>query len=162
MNRILAGLIVTALAAGAQAQATPPARVPPPAPAPRAVATKPAGSTLRCKDGAWAVANAADSWCTAHGGIGYRTVVVTPPPTPLPRPEAAPVKPLAPPAKPGVVETQAAARQTVSQQASKAPTGPPPGATLLCMDGTYLTGAADAARCSGHGGLAGKLPKSRP
>jgi len=165
MNRILAGLLITAVAAGAQAQATPPARVPPPVPAARPVATRPAGSTLRCKDGAWADAGAADSWCSTHGGIGYRTVVVTPPPKALSRPEAAPAKPPAPPETPSMVETPATTRTTTTAKAAKAakaPTAPPPGATLLCVDGTYLTGSAEADRCQGHGGLAGKLPVGRP
>ena len=162
MNRILAGLVLATLATSAQAQRTPPARTPPAAPAARPVVKKPVGSTLRCKDGIWADAAAADSWCASHGGIGYRTVVVTPPPKSLPRPEVAPAKPLAPPAKPGAVETPATGRSTTAPQALRAPSGPPPGSTLLCVDGTYLAGAADAARCQGHGGLAGKLPASRP
>ncbi len=161
MTRLLTGAIVLAVATSVQAQQAPPARVPPPPPAARPVNLRPAGSTLRCKDGLWAAAGAADAWCASHGGIGYRTVVITPPPKALPRPETPAPPPLAPPTKPAAREQSAAGAAPAQAQAQAPPSPPPPGATLLCTDGTYLTGNPDTSRCQVHGGLAAKLP-TRP
>lgn len=169
MRSIAFSLIAALAAAPASAQQEPPARVPPPAPAARPVETRPVGSVLRCKDGVWAPAGATDASCASHGGVGYRLRQIIPPPAALARPETTTTAAVpAPPTGSGLVEQStvttirpSATRAGVQQQ--KGPPGRPPAdATLLCMDGTFLTGAAEPSRCSSHGGLTAILPKKKP
>ena len=146
---------------------------PPPAPAPTVNTKQPAGSTIRCKDGSWAPAGAAISACDTHNGLAYRLPVITPPPPPKTRPDAGVTKVTPPPAPEGIsapetaspsmrVATSLPAGANPGSAAPKAPPAPPADASLLCMDGTYLTGAAEPGRCGAYGGLTAILPKKKP
>ena len=95
----------------------------------------PAGAVALCADGAYIVVPAAPSECAAKGGL--RVVFphrVSPPPN-------ASLNPL---------------RSTMSLQT--VPDTPPAGATMRCKDGTYLSGAPLADRCSASGGVAVVFP----
>lgn len=108
-----------------------------------AAAQPPANAVARCADGSYVAA--ADA-CGSRGGLlvllpasGSRAAPQRPVPT------AAGARPAAAAAQPAAVATAA----------------PPPGATMRCKDGTYLTGEADANRCASNGGLAAILPAPR-
>ena len=47
----------------------------------------------------------------------------------------------------------AALAVTPAQRIASADPAPPPGATMRCKDGTFLTGVASEQRCAGNGGL---------
>ena len=168
MTRLRVVLVAMGVAlappAFAQQAVTPP--TPPPAPAAPAVnTTRPPGSIMRCKDGSWAPAGATGSACDAHQGLAYRFPVITPPPAAKPRPEADAPKLAPPPAPQGMsapVENSSSVMSASSAGAPRRPPTPPDGATLLCMDGTYLTGAAEPGRCQSYGGLTAILAKKRP
>ena len=71
--------------------------------------------------------------------------VIPGPPTPLPlaRPVPSPI------ATPDI---------TPAQRIASADPAPPPGATMRCKDGTFLTGVASEPRCAGNGGLGVTFP----
>ena len=150
------------------AQATRPAPPAPPAASPTPV--RPPGSTIKCNDESWAPAGSLASACDVHGGVKYRFVEKLTPPPSKTRPDSAQTR-MPPPSK-GVVaipeggtpiQPNASATPGVREaSARQAPAAPPAGATLLCVDGTYLTGTAEPARCTAHGGLVAKLPPQRP
>ncbi len=163
--------VASAAPAAAQQATTKPA--PPPAPTPAVNTSQPAGSTIRCKDGTWAPAGAASSACDTHRGLAYRLPVITPPPAAKTRPDAGIAKAAPPPAPQGISAPEATSsplRSTTSATAGAiagspllpVPPAPPADASLLCMDGTYLTGAAEPSRCGAYGGLTAILPKKRP
>ncbi|MDP1890649.1 MAG: hypothetical protein Q8K55_07110 [Gemmatimonadaceae bacterium] len=169
----LAPRVVLAVAAGfissaAAAQAPRPA--PPPAPAAMPTAARPLGATIKCRDESWAPPASDASACASHGGVKYRFVEKVPPPPAKTRPDAGQTRATTPPppSKNAIapaaqaVQAASATQRARDAGAAKAPTGPPPDATLLCKDGTYLSGSADAARCAAHGGFVAKLPKPRP
>jgi len=97
----------------------------------------PQGAAAQCRDGSF---NAAPNGCAAHGGLVTR----------MPQPSAAPV-PVQQAAMP------AAASATMLQASQPMP----PNATMRCQDGTWITGAASASRCAGHGGGV-IFPAARP
>lgn len=52
----------------------------------------------------------------------------------------------------------AASAITPAQRIASADPAPPPGATMRCKDGTFLTGVASEQRCAGNGGLGVSFP----
>jgi hypothetical protein len=167
MTRIRLALIALGLAGAAPAfgqQVLPPA--PPAAPVALPIDTKqPLGATIRCADGSWIPAGGAVTVCDTHKGIAFRLPEKTPPPPAKTRPDAGATKIAPPPAPQGIsapVVTSSSVRSTANANAPKGPIAPPADATLACMDGTFLTGAADASRCQAYGGLSAILPKKRP
>jgi hypothetical protein len=161
---LVVGFVSVALAVPVLAQSAKPA--PPTAPTPTVDATRPDGSLIRCKDGSWAPKGATPAACDTHQGMAYRLPEITPPPAAKPRPDANQVKASPPPAPKSADEAPpnaAALRSMESAPATapKPPTPPPPGTTVVCKDGTYFSGAQDAARCDSHGGLAAFLPPPR-
>jgi hypothetical protein len=106
-------------------------------------AEPPAHAVAQCRDGSFVVEPAGAAACQARGGV----LVVLPP--------RAAARPPAPGGRAQALP--AAARATAPMQ-----TAPPPGATMQCGDGTYLTGPADIARCAANGGVAAILPTPAP
>lgn len=114
---------------------------PPPDSAPRnafrATPLPPANAVAQCRDGSFIVAPSEPSACSSHGGVH-----IVLPHRAAPAPSAARVNVLA-------------------SLTAMAPATPPAGATMRCKDGTFLSGAPDAARCDANGGLAAILPGAR-
>lgn len=164
-TRLITGClgVLTMLAAPglARAQATPPATppasapselpttLPPASPAPAApsapsaqlvVPVPPANAVALCGDGSFVQAPAGPAACGTRGGL--RLVLPT-------RPSGPPPRPVPELATPAVMAAPAAASQ------------PPAGATMRCKDGTWLSGAPAAERCTDRGGVATVLPPER-
>lgn len=116
-----------------------PASPAPPAPATRAVPVPPAGAVAECRDGSFAVPPETPKACDARGGVRIL----------LPGPRATPAPP-------------SGAARADARVTALAPSAPPAGATMQCKDGTWLTGARDAARCAANGGLGVMLPERTP
>jgi len=101
----------------------------------------PANAVALCRDGTYIVAPSDASACGTHRGL-----------------QVAMIQRATPPAAAGRVAAPAAAvRATPAAPAST----PPPGATTLCKDGTWLNGAPAAGACAGHAGLAMTVPQAR-
>jgi hypothetical protein len=134
----LAGtLLLCARILGAQdVPVTPMPVVAPPAapPAPSVVSAPPADAVALCKDGSFVIAPQPSTDCAPRGGV---QVLMPPRPAPPVRPAPAP-----------------------SAALLVAPVSPtaPPGASMRCKDGTWLTGTPSAARCASNGGVATILP----
>lgn len=164
--RVVLIAVGVTLAPPAFAQQTVPQQPPPPPAAPAVNTTRPDGSTIRCKDGSWAPAGATVAACDAHQGLAYRFPVTPPPPAAKPRPDADAPKLTPPPVPQGItapLENSSSVKSAATGSGvAKGPPTPPDGATLLCMDGTYLTGPAEPGRCSAYGGLTAILPIKRP
>jgi hypothetical protein len=141
-NAIVTAAVVLGVAGSLEAQGTPRAPEPlPPPPPPVSAAqrtTPPDSAVALCADGSFIVAPDSAASRGARGGVRVRFA-----------------GPRVPPPPPAQGATDAASR---SNSASlNAP--PPPGATLRCKDGTYLSGPADVARCAQNGGSGIVLPR---
>lgn len=132
--------VAAAPAAGPQPMAAPATL--PDSVRPRAAAAPalPANAVAQCVDGTFIVAPRDASACGSHRGVLVRFPVHAPPPRPS---AVAPMAALAVP------------------RPSASPANAPPGATMQCKDGTFLTGQPAAARCGANGGLAAILPAPR-
>lgn len=115
----------------------------------------PNGATLRCRDGSYPPTGAAETACDARGGVLVRFPMRR---VPTPRPVTERVVPTSPAAA-AVRDTAAPAgfvpwslRQAQGREAQRN-AGPPPNATLLCNDGSYIAADTAAVRCADRGGL---------
>lgn len=149
--RLLSPALAVALllpASRVDAQDTPARQLPPasPRPTPPAPAAAPlpppANAVALCNDQTFVLAPATPSACDARGGLKLT----------LPTPRATPA----------LVAPGRAPAPEATVQAAPVPAAPPAGATMRCKDGTWLTGAPDAARCGANGGLAAILPQAPP
>lgn len=150
-------------ATAAHAQQTPPA-----APSATAVGHGPNGATLRCRDGSYPTPGAPDSACDGKGGVLTRFPLIRRPAatTALQVRSAAPARDprlttrdSTPPD--GFVSHEEMRRQVEADNArgGKAPAG----ATLLCVDGTYVVADTASVRCARAGGVRFRLaPTLRP
>jgi hypothetical protein len=110
-------------------------------PAVAAAATaEPANAIARCADGTFVVPPSDASACANRGGARVIMPGRGTPPAPVAR----------------AVTAQATVRAAPVPAAA-----PPAGATMLCRDGTYLSGAPSAGRCDANGGLVAILPAPR-
>lgn len=143
LSAVMASVLFLSVAAhaqgapGAPTPGTPLAPVSPPPPAPATAAAPlvpPADAVALCRDGTFIVAPATVAGCESRGGIH----VVMPRRVP-------PAAPVATPASESRADDAARERAAAT---------PPPGATMRCKDGTWLTGAQDATRCENAGGVA--------
>ena len=146
-------------ASGNAANAVAPAR--PGKPAEVVTGTGPNGAKMRCRDGSYPAANAADTACDAKGGILVRFPLQRVPasaPT-LGRVQAPVVQAPKDPA------TDAELRAPIRRASDPVvPTpAPPPDATLMCADGTFIVADTVRARCASKGGVSLIFPvKRRP
>lgn len=117
------------------------------------VGTGPNGATLRCRDGSHPAPMAPDAACQGKGGVLLRYPVR---------------RTAAPSATPALVTAPAAPTiPAPTPPARVRPTGdgviparrPPADATLLCVDGTFITADTAAAACGAHGGVKVRLLK---
>ena len=156
------------LGPAAFAQSAPPKPAPPAAPPPAVNTTRPAGSMIRCVDGTWAPKGGTPAACDAHKGMAYRYPEVTAPPAAKARPDAGITKLAPPPAPQSDVAPPPVTASRALTASAKAVTPPPPpptppaNATVVCKDGTFLSGERVASRCDAHGGLTAFLPQRRP
>lgn len=126
-----------------------------PAPGMGGLGSGPNGATLRCKDGSYPAAGAADSACDGKGGVLVRFPVRRTPQPPAavsaptrPTVQRAAARDTTPPA--GFVpwrERRARAAEESAQQRM------PEGATLRCTDGTWVVRDTTSVRCAAHGGV---------
>lgn len=128
----------------------------------------PGGATLRCRDGSYPAPGAADAACEGKGGVLARFPLVrrpaaataartrNAPPERDPRLAARDTIPT------GDVVTYDAIRREV--EANNALGGrPPAGATLLCVNGSYVVADTSSARCAQAGGVRLRFePQRRP
>jgi hypothetical protein len=163
-------LAASALCLGATAAQAQQATQPAPrtkAPDAAMVGHGPNGATLRCRDGSYPAPGAADSACEGKGGVLVRFPLVR-------RPEAASAtrQQNTPPARDprltardtilpdGVITHEAMRRQV---EAANALGGrPPAGATLLCVNGTYVVADTSSTRCAQAGGVRLRFESRRP
>lgn len=118
----------------------------------------PNGATLRCRDGSYPSPGAADSACDGKGGVLVRFPLVR-----RPADVSAARTQNAPPAqdprltardtiRPDGVITHEAMRREV--EAANALGGrPPAGATLLCVNGSFVIADTSSVRCAQAGGV---------
>lgn len=169
---VVAALISVAPATlGAQAPLESPTRTVPSASAKPVtgpvVGYGPNGATLRCRDGSYPAAGAADSACEGKGGVAQRFPVRRHQPGAAAAAVAAREAAVASPARqrpavqeptpapPAGFESAAAYRERMARSGSSRP---PEGATLLCNNGTYIVRDTVAARCGQHGGVQLRFP----
>lgn len=118
----------------------------------------PNGATLRCRDGSYPTPGAADSACDGKGGVLVRFPLVR-----RPAAVSAARTQNTPPAQDpkltardtilpeGVITHEAMRRQV---EAANALGGrPPAGATLLCVNGSFVIADTSSARCAQAGGV---------
>lgn len=124
----------------------------------------PNGATMRCKDGSYPEAGAADSACDGKGGVLVRFPVRR-----APQPAAAMRAPSPPPARRAVTDTTTPAgfvpwrdrRARVAAESARQRM--PDGATLRCQDGEWIVRDTTSARCATHGGVQLRIaPRMRP
>lgn len=161
-----AAFALCALAATAQAQQRP-ASQRATVPDSGLVGHGPNGATLRCRDGSYPSPGAADAACDGKGGVLVRFPLVRrPSAVTAPAGTAAPARDPRLTARdtilPDGVSTHEAMRRQV--EAANALGGrPPAGATLLCVNGTYIVADTAAARCAQAGGVRLRFePARRP
>lgn len=107
----------------------------------------PNGATIRCRDGSHPAPMAPDAACSAKGGVLLRY--------PLRRtaaPSSAPAL-IAAPATPTIPAPQPPARVRPAGDGVVPVRRPPADATLLCVDGTFITADTSAAACGARGGV---------
>ena len=149
----------TTPSAGSTANAVAPAR--PPKPVEVVTGTGPNGAKMRCRDGSYPAASAPDTACESKGGILVRFPLQR---VPARAPTLGRVKaPVV--ASPQDPSTDAALRAPVrraSDPVVPAPL-PPPDATLMCVDGSFIVADTARVRCAGKGGVQLVFPvKRRP
>jgi hypothetical protein len=117
--------------------------------------TGPNGAKLRCRDGSYPAANAADNACDAKGGVLVRFPLRRVPERAGPMPRAAAPAVPAPPADP---TPEPALRATAPRAPAQTV---PANATLLCVDGTFIVSDTASVRCAGKGGVSVIFPATR-
>ncbi len=162
LRRALSALAICALPLSAQATET---AVPVGAPAPASPTAVrgngPNGATLRCRDGSYPAPGAPDAACADKGGVLVRFPtrnVPTPPARQVP-PQVRAAQGGAQPAASAVRADSAPAgfspwrdRESKAAEEARAQRAPE-GATLRCVDGTWIVRDTASTRCSAHGGL---------
>lgn len=147
----------TAPASGNAANAVAPAR--PPRPAEVVTGTGPNGAKMRCRDGSYPTPEAPDTACDAKGGILVRFPLRrVPARAPTLGTVKAPV--LEAPKDPSAEAALRAPIRRASDPVAPAP-APPPDATLMCADGTFIVADTVRARCAAKGGVSLIFPPKR-
>lgn len=144
--------------AAARAQAAPPGAV-----RERVEGTGPNGAAVRCRDGSFHQADAAETACGTRGGVLVRFPLKR---TPIASGERMPRVP-APPSPhdtataagtaPSVLAEPMVSRANVFVPAER----PPQGATLQCGDGSFVVADTSRARCATRGGVRFVIPQDR-
>lgn len=113
----------------------------------------PNGATIRCRDGSHPAPMAPDAACATKGGVLLRYPLRrTAAPSSAPALLAAPATPTFPAPKPP-------ARVRPAGDGVVPVRRPPADATLLCMDGTFITTDTSAAACGAKGGVKARFLK---
>jgi hypothetical protein len=147
----------TTPASGNTANAVAPAR--PQKPTEVVTGTGPNGAKMRCRDGSYPSPNAADTACDAKGGILVRFPLErVPARAPALGRVKAPV--LDAPKDPSTDAALRAPIRRASDPVVPAP-APPPDATLMCADGTFIVADTVRARCASRGGVSLIFPPKR-
>lgn len=134
-------------------------------PAPTFTGSGPNGATLRCRDGSYPPAMAADDACANKGGVLVRF-----PMRATARPIEAATAPTVRASTPAMRSTADSTRpegfvpwreRRAQDAAEAARLRPPADATLRCGDGTWIARDTSSARCSGRGGVTLRIPTAR-
>lgn len=138
---------------------------------PAVVGVGPNGATLRCRDGFYPSPGAPDSACQDRGGVLVRFPLRRTPSRAAEARASAARDAQARSARSTTASAASRADSTVppgfepyavrrarADSINRAATTPPAGATLLCMNGTWIVRDTTQSRCASHGGVRVMMP----